>query len=167
MATLQKEILNASKVESILNKHLHDLVDIIDRNMATQGRHVFRHTIDSARVEVKGGTGILWGNGSFFALEGGRKGGRVPVGFYKIILDWVKERGIEDVNGKYKQSSVAWFIANKIREDGSKMYRDHTFQDIFSKAVKDEIDSIELEISTAVSSEIEYLNNEFTRGGIS
>ena len=164
MATLAKQIMNAAKVESILNTRLRELIAIIDRNMSAHGRHVSRHTIESLRPEVsKNGIGILWGSGSFFALEKGRRGGKVPYGFYGIIKQWIQDKHLSFEGQKI--NSVAWFIAQKIKKEGSKMYREGTFQDIMSTAINEEIQKILDDLEVAVSSDIDYINQQFIQGG--
>ena len=71
----------------IIKYELTDLRQRIIDNHIRARQKASGKTIASLRVEITENSGILWGRKAFGTLETGRRPGRVPTGFYKIILD--------------------------------------------------------------------------------
>ena len=52
-------------------------------------------------------------------LEVGRAGGKVPQGFYYIIREWTKEKGLSFAN-ESERNTFSYFVARKIAREGTK-----------------------------------------------
>lgn len=52
-------------------------------------------------------------------LEVGRVGGKVPRGFYYIIREWSKEKGLSFAN-ESERNTFSYFVARKIAREGTK-----------------------------------------------
>ena len=52
-------------------------------------------------------------------LEVGRVGGKVPQGFYYIIREWTKEKGLNFAN-EGERNTFSYFVASKIAREGTK-----------------------------------------------
>lgn len=52
-------------------------------------------------------------------LEVGRAGGKVPQGFYYIIREWTKEKGLSFAN-ESKRNTFSFFVSRKISREGTK-----------------------------------------------
>lgn len=116
----------------IIKYELTDLRQRIIDNHIRARQKASGKTISSLRVEITENSGILWGRKAFGTLETGRRPGRVPKGFYKIILDWVEFKGIR----VEKPKTFAYFVARKIANEGTQLYRDGGRDDIYSKEIE-------------------------------
>ena len=75
-------------------------------------------------------------------LEVGREGGKVPRGFYYIIREWTREKGLSFAN-EQERATFAYFVARKIARTGTR--RHVTNADVYSTPVvqaKDEVKNI-------------------------
>ena len=52
-------------------------------------------------------------------LEVGRAGGKVPQGFYYIIREWTKEKGLNFAN-ESERNTFSYFVARKIAREGTR-----------------------------------------------
>ncbi len=138
----------------ILKYELNDLrLRIIDNHIRARQKASGR-TIASLRVEVTENSGILWGRKAFGTLETGRRPGRVPKGFYKIILDWIEAKGIR----VEKPKTFAYFIARKIAREGTQLYRDGGRDDIYSKEIDKTIKTIMEKVFGIFENDIKHIN---------
>lgn len=145
-------------VRRLLTSALEEAKVKIQQNLADTGTNASGRTSASLSVEVDGNTGTLYGRQAFGTVETGRKPGRVPAGFRQIIYQWMQDKGVHaDVTGNRSQSSadmsMAYLIARKIADEGSKLYRDGGRDDIYSNVLPLTIERIESEITN------EYLIN--------
>lgn len=65
-------------------------------------------------------------------LEVGREGGNVPVGFYEIIKQWTRDKGLQ-FETEAERGTFAYFVARKIAREGTKRHTAH--EEIYSSAV--------------------------------
>ena len=121
-----------SEALSILEYELNAFKQRVIENHIRAGQKASGRTISSLRVEITSDGGIVWGRKPFATLETGRKGGKVPRGFYKIIYDWIIDKGLIFE----KPKSVAYLIARKIAREGTQLHRDGGRDDIYSKEVE-------------------------------
>lgn len=81
----------------------------------------------------------LYGSGVLKVIERGRKQGKVPKDFVKIILEWMRIRGIVpsgNTTGKtISKETLAFLIARKIRQEGTLLYRKKDFRDVYSSVI--------------------------------
>ena len=117
---------------SILEYELNAFKQRVIENHIRAGQKASGRTISSLRVEITSDGGIVWGRKPFATLETGRKGGKVPRGFYKIIYDWIIDKGLIFE----KPKSVAYLIARKIAREGTQLHRDGGRDDIYSKEIE-------------------------------
>ena len=118
----------------------------IELNMETQDVNASGRTVGSLAV-VSDGAGVrlgLFGNNHapLGTLEVGRAGGRVPAGFYQIIKQWTREKGISFAN-ESERGTFAYFVARKIAREGTQRHRLPI--DVYStpaKAARNEIESV-------------------------
>ena len=110
-----------------------DIAAILERcnadiatNMETQGVNASGRTVGSLAV-VSDGAGVrlgLFGNSHapLGTLEVGRAGGNVPVGFYQIIKQWTREKGLQ-FGSESERGTFAYFVARKIAREGTQRHR--------------------------------------------
>lgn len=142
----------------IVGDGLQDLRKRIIANHEAARQVASGRTRDSLKVEMTENGGILWGRQAFGVLETGRKPGRVPKGFYGIILQWVKDKGIH----VEKPKSFAYLVARKIANEGTKLYRSGQKEDIYSTEVEKTIQDISDRILVIFNTEVEHINLNFS-----
>ena len=119
-------------IKGILGKEFESLRQRIIENHIRAGQKASGKTISSLRVYVNDNQGTLFGRQAFGVLETGRKPGKVPKGFYLIILQWVKDKGIQVENPK----SFAYLVARKIAREGTELHRQGGRADIYSPEIE-------------------------------
>ena len=82
--------------------------------------------------------GTLYGRQAFGVLEVGRAPGKVPKGFYKIIQQWMIDKGIQ----VERPRSFTYLVARKIAAEGTELYRSGTYEDIYTTNVEQTIHDI-------------------------
>ena len=145
-----------TKIEAkrIINEELLSLRQRIIDNHLRAGQKASGRTIQSLRVEATEDEGILFGRKAFSTLETGRRGGRVPAGFYHIILQWVKDKGIQ----VEKPKTFAYFVARKIAREGTSLYRRGGREDIYSSEIPKTVESIGKRIMGLLTMEVDNIN---------
>ena len=129
-------------IEAILERCKAD----IETNMETQDVNASGRTAGSLAV-VSDNEGLrlgLFGNAHapLWTLEVGRAGGRVPAGFYEIIKQWTRDKGLQFAT-ESERGTFAYFVARKIAREGTQRHRLPV--DVYStpaKAARNEIESV-------------------------
>lgn len=105
-------------------------------------------------------------------MERGRKGGKVPKGFYGIIRQWIIDKGIvvTPIPAKTQRAilspeerglrSLAGAIAYKIMKEGTRLHRDGGYNDIYTSAVNDELKLLHAEVVDVTAQSIAKINEE-------
>jgi len=110
----------------LVASELEALKQRIIENHRNAGQVASGRTIASLKVEITEDGGVLWGRSAFGTLETGRKGGKVPAGFWKIIRQWMDDKGIQ----VEKPDSFAYLVARKIAKEGTQLFREGGFYKI-------------------------------------
>ena len=159
-------------IQEILQRHLENLKSTIASRIDEYKRTVTGRTAASLTISVSGNRGILYGSGSFLAIERGRGAGKVPYNFVRIIKEWIVNKGItfkpipaKRKNVKYTPmerglNSFAGAVAYKIMKEGSRMHRDNIYNDIYTSAVNDELESLSEELVITSARSIAEINKE-------
>lgn len=118
----------------------------IELNMDTQDVNASCRTVGSLAVvsDAKGLRLGLFGNAHapLGTLEVGRAGGRVPAGFYQIIKQWTRDKGLQFAN-ESERGTFAYFVARKIAREGTQRHRLPV--DVYStptKAARNDIEAV-------------------------
>lgn len=154
----------------ILQEELEKLRMNIISNHLKAGQKASGRTAASMHVEVSEDSGTLWGRNAFGVLETGRKAGRVPKDFQGIIMQWMKDKGIQAAPIPYltnrphkytpKQRGtlrMSYLIARKIRREGTKLFRAGGRQDIYSPEIEKTMERIETRMVSLIKSKIEHI----------
>lgn len=109
------------KDEQIIQEELESIrQELIQRhhqlNMKASGQWA-----DSLRVQVNGTKGKLIGKDYTYYMQIGRRPGRMPP--LEAIEQWIINKGLKPIEDKIKTSSLAFLIARKIKEEGTKYYQ--------------------------------------------
>ena len=154
----------------ILQEELEALrLNIISNHMRA-GQKASGRTAASLRVEVSEDGGVLYGRKPFGTLETGRKAGRVPQNFQQIIIKWMADKGIKPApipyltNRPHKYTPeqrgvlrMSYFVAKKIRETGTKLFRDGGRADIYSPEIEKTVRAIESRMLSLIKTKIEHI----------
>lgn len=151
----------------IMREELERLKATIAANISNEGAYASGRTTRSLEVTTDEYEATLWGRSPFGTLETGRKPGRVPGNFQSIILQWMRDKGVSGTPIPYKRQpsekwqpkytpqqrgdmTLAWFISEKIRKQGTRLYRQGGRDTIYSQAIKDTLQRIEERIFSMV-----------------
>lgn len=145
----------------LVSSELEALKQRIIENHRNAGQVASGRTIASLKVEITEDGGVLWGRSAFGTLETGRKGGKVPAGFWKIIRQWMDDKGIQ----VEKPDSFAYLVARKIAKEGTQLFREGGFYKIYSPEVKDTVERVSDGIGILFGSEVEHINLNFNEDG--
>lgn len=161
-----------NQVSDILKRHLENVKANIAKQMEAHQRNASGSSVASLTVEVNGNVGTLYGSKSFLAMERGRKGGKVPKGFYGIIRQWIIDKGIAvaPIPSKTNRAilspderglrSLAGAIAHKIMKEGTRLHRDGGYNDIYTTAVNEELKLLHAEVIGMTADSIAKINEE-------
>lgn len=138
----------------LVSSELEALKQKVIENQKNSGLVASGRTIASMKVEVTEDGGVLWGRSAFGTLETGRKGGKVPAGFWKIIRQWMDDKGIQ----VEKPDSFAYLVARKIAREGTQLFRNGGRSDIYSSEIKGTIERMSDKIGLLFGSEVEHIN---------
>lgn len=154
----------------ILQEELEKIRMNIISNHLKAGQKASGRTAASMHVEVSEDSGTLWGRNAFGVLETGRKAGRVPKDFQGIIMQWMKDKGIQAApipyltNRPHKYTPqqrgtlrMSYLIARKIRREGTKLFRAGGRQDIYSPEIEKTMERIETRMVSLIKSKIEHI----------
>ena len=138
--------------------------ETIVRQMDTYHRNASGKAVKSLRVQQDGDGATLYGAEYFKYMEQGRKGGRVPKDFASVIYTWSLAKGINVTpmpyrrgKGKYSPEERARWqfarcVAHRIQAEGTRLYRTHEKQDIYTtaliKAVNDAMQKVVVRVSS-------------------
>lgn len=155
------ELLLRDKVMELVSSELEALKQKVIETQKNSGQVASGRTIASMKVEVTEDGGVLWGRSPFGTLETGRKPGKVPAGFWKIIRQWMDDKGIQ----VQKPDSFAYLVARKIANEGTQLFRNGGRDDIYSPEVKDTVERVSQGIGILFGSEVEHINLNFNENG--
>lgn len=104
----------------------------------------------------------------FGVLETGRRSGKVPAGFQRIIYEWMMAKGVHGEPIPYKTNrehrytpqergdrSLAFLIARKIRRDGTSLFRRGGRTDIYTQEIPKAVEEAERTITAIVGAYVE------------
>lgn len=162
-----------NNVTEILTQRLERIKASVQDKILQEGRAASGKTAASLNVVISGLKGTLFGSKSMLAIERGRGPGRVPYGFVGIIREWIKAKGItvKPIPSKRTSSitpeerglnSMAGAIAYTIMKKGTRMFRDKTYNDIYSTVLDEELEAMAGEISLGVVEEISSINDRMS-----
>lgn len=159
-------------ITGIIQSHVERVKADIERNMERYRRNASRRSVNSLTIETIGDSRvILWGERSFWVMERGRKGGRVPSNFHAIIRQWIIDKGVKFRIIPYKTNRphkytveerslnmAAGAIAYNIMKFGTRLHRDQDFDDIFTSSIERELEKMQSEIIFVASTEVERIH---------
>lgn len=115
-------------------------------------RLVLKHD-ETATVECKpnGFGSVTVGTAPLSTLEIGREGGKVPKGFYYMIKQWTRDKGLQFASESERQT-FSYFAARKIVREGTKRNKQHV--DVYSTPLRKASQELEQTISRYITGSI-------------
>lgn len=141
------------QVSDILRNELEQLKSDIIRRHEEAGQVASGRTRAAFEVRVSDYNGQLLGNSYVRVLERGRRGGKVPYDFKDILLRWAAAKGIYFANNT-EARRWAWFVTQKIRREGTALYRSGQTVDIFTTPIADFTERLSKQLAAGYRSEI-------------
>lgn len=122
--------------------------DEIRANMQTQNINASGRTSAALQVRQVGSrlelVKVAGENAPFQTLQYGRAGGKVPAGFYYIIKQWTRDKGLSFVN-ETERGTFAYFVARKIAREGTHRHETPNTQ-VYSEPIKKATEAIGQEV---------------------
>lgn len=97
-------------------------------------------------VQISDTHAQLWGAKYIDVLDTGRKAGKVPRGFYRIIREWALAKGISFATER-ELNTFSYFVAKKIKEHGTALYRRGGRTDILQDNISKMQDNIQQQVA--------------------
>lgn len=112
-------------------------------------RLVLNHN-ETAQVECKprGFGSVQVGTAPLSTLEVGRAGGKVPKGFYYMIKQWTRDKGLQ-FGSESERQTFSYFTARKIAAEGTKRNTNHV--DVWSTPVNKAMEQLQSDIRASVA----------------
>lgn len=141
----------------------------IRANMESQGVNATGRTSESIRIEeTKVGVRLVGGNDNTHTIDGGingalevydtapiptletgHAGGGVPKGFYYIIKQWSRDKGIQFAEESERQT-FAYFVAQKIAREGTERHKSPI--DVYTTVTEERAAEVKKSIKTTLAS---------------
>jgi len=144
-----------SGAEILIRGELDLLRERIIKNHIAANQKASGQTIRSLKVVLDKESGTLYGRSYFGVLETGRKPGRIPKNFAEILKKWIADKRINVEN----ERSFIWFVSQKTKKEGSKLYRDGGRSDIYSNEIPKTIKTIREKIAQHYRIEVTQIFN--------
>lgn len=157
-------------VSDIITSTLEKVKSKIQERIISEGRSASGKTASSLEVVVNGTKGMIMGSPSMLSMERGRGPGKVPYGFFDIIKQWIRAKGIQvtPIHTKRKSrltpeerglNSLAGAIAYTIMKKGTKLHRERGYDDIYDSALSEELEALGDKIAFGIAGEIRTIND--------
>lgn len=138
----------ADNVSNTIAGILTQARDEIRANMQTQNINASGRTSAALQVRQNGSrielVKVAGENAPFQTLQYGRAGGKVPAGFYYIIKQWTRDKGLSFDN-ETERGTFAYFVSRKIAREGTNRHKTPNTQ-VYSEPIKKATDAIGQEV---------------------
>ena len=135
----------ADSISNTIASILTQARDEIRANMQTQNINASGRTSAALQVRKIGSrlelVKVAGDNAPFRTLQYGRAGGKVPAGFYYIIKQWTRDKGLSFAN-ETERGTFAYFVARKIAREGTQRHETPNEQ-VYSEPIKKATESVE------------------------
>lgn len=159
----------------LLQAELNRLKTRIEEKIAASGASASGGAVRSLKVTVNGDEGTLWGASHIRQMEQGRGPGPGPAGFFGIIEDWVRAKGISadgyapkgrdasKMTQDQKVRSLAGAIAYTIMKEGTVLYRSGTPRDIYTEALNESLERLANDTGIYFADQIQTINDNYRK----
>lgn len=144
------------ELDSVLSDWGNRVAERIKSNLDTTGTTASGRTKDSIEVVALDGELTIYGRRFFEGVETGRPAGKIPYRFQDIIRQWMDDKNVADQFGQkeWQKRNAAYLIAQKIKDSGTKLYRDGGRDDIYTNVITEMLPELEEKLTIAVKESI-------------
>lgn len=140
----------------IIGGRLEECRAAILASMEAAGVNASRRTANSLQVLTGDGSVRLAFIGGVdrapaATLEVGRPGGNVPKGFYNILAQWSKDKGIQFATER-ERNTFAYFLAKRIAAEGTLRHANNI--DIYSTNAREAVADIRSRLKAAIVTQL-------------
>lgn len=152
-------------IQAMIIRHVENIRNGISQNMASQGRNATGNSVKSLLVvpDVSAVGASLTGGPQWASMQYGRGPGKVPANFTEIIKQWVRAKGIS-LSGAgsemQKQNRFAFLVTRKIMREGTRLYRNKGYNDIYDSLIEEEVKKLSQEAQGMLEIHVEKLNKK-------
>lgn len=112
----------------------------------------------------RGLSSVTVGVAPLSTLEIGREAGRVPRGFYYMVKQWTRDKGLRFASESERQT-FSYFAARKIAKEGTRKHREPSFRtDVYSTPVEKAKTEVMRAAVQSFSTFIQTAINNFNNG---
>lgn len=157
------------RLNDILLRHLENIRQGIIANMRAQKRNASGKSVQSLQVFLSSSSdtlqGTLLGGRQWEVMQRGRGAGPVPRNFQDIIGQWIKRKGISYQQTGRRQTPqqglkrLSYLIAHSIMTKGTRLHRNHGYNDIYDTLIKEETEKLAAEVCAAVEIEADKIDD--------
>lgn len=157
--------------KEIVAAEFQSMIDRISANLDSTGTTASGKTKKTLRVEITDFGVVVFSRQFFKGVEIGREPGGVPKGFNDIIKKWIVDKNINIRQVPYKRKTskkwqpkytteerslnmLAGAISNKIKNSGTKLFREGGRNDIYSNELSNTLEIIKKKIVSETVSQI-------------
>lgn len=138
----------ADNVSNTIAGILTQARDEIRANMQTHNINASGRTSSALQVRQNGSrielVKVAGENAPFQTLQYGRAGGKVPAGFYYIIKQWTRDKGLP-FDTETERGTFAYFVARKIAREGTSRHETPDTQ-VYSEPIKKAVEAVGQEV---------------------
>lgn len=138
----------ANNVSNTIAGILAQARDEIRANMQAQNINASGRTSAALQVRQNGSrielVKVAGENAPFQTLQYGRAGGKVPAGFYYIIKQWTRDKGLSFAD-ETERGTFAYFVARKIAREGTRRHETPNTQ-VYSEPINKAVAAVGQEV---------------------
>lgn len=159
-------------ITQIVTRHLEAVQKGIIANMQAMGRTASGRSVASLQIEETANSdgsasAALTGGQQWEVMQRGRGAGKVPYHFSDIIKEWILKKGISYRQFAPKKgpaerglTNLSWMIAKSIMQKGTKLHRNHGYNDIYDTLIAEELEKLAEESAGIIDTEIDKINDK-------
>lgn len=132
-------------LDEILTDWCTNVIKRIRENLDSTGTTASGKTKESLDFELTDYGVIITARPFAKGVETGRPAGKIPYNMTDIISKWIVDKGLEShfhIETHSQLRSVAYLIGQKIKREGTELYRNGGRDDIFTNVVDEEVENL-------------------------
>lgn len=151
----------ADNVSNTIAGILTQARDEIRANMQAQNINASGRTSSALQVRQNGSrielVKVAGANAPFQTLQYGRVGGKIPAGFYYIIKQWTRDKGLSFAN-ETERGTFAYFVSRKIAREGTRRHETPNTK-VYSEPIKKAVEAVGQEVRRYISQSVQATIN--------
>lgn len=154
-------------INTILSQWSERVIERIGENLDNTNTTASGRTKESLAYELTDDGVVIYGRDYIRGVELGRPSGKIPYNMTDIISQWIIDKGLEshfEIERPSQLRSVAYLIGQKIKREGTELYRKGGREDIYTNVANEEIETLSDMLSEDIQMRINNTIEGFTNG---